>query len=57
MHIVVGTAGGGRGPEDPESNRVIERLQREDLLPVITFIFSRKGCDAAAEACVAGDCG
>ena len=45
---------GPRGPRIPNRIEVIERLQREDLLPVITFIFSRKGCDAAAEACVAG---
>ena len=30
---------------------VIERLDREGLLPAITFIFSRAGCDAAVEQC------
>ena len=29
---------------------VIERLDREALLPAITFIFSRAGCDAAVAA-------
>src|SRR5438067_744944 len=32
---------------------VIERLDRAGLLPAITFIFSRAGCDAAAAQCVA----
>ncbi|WP_025274587.1 DEAD/DEAH box helicase [Haloglycomyces albus] len=32
--------------------RVVERLDRSDLLPAIYFIFSRVGCDAAVEECV-----
>ena len=32
---------------------VIERLQRENMLPAITFIFSRVGCDAAVKQCLA----
>jgi len=32
---------------------VIERLDRDGLLPAITFIFSRAGCDAAVRQCVA----
>jgi ATP-dependent RNA helicase HelY len=32
---------------------VIGRLERERLLPAITFIFSRAGCDAAVEQCMA----
>lgn len=32
---------------------VIEKLQRENLLPAITFIFSRAGCDAAVKQCLA----
>ena len=28
---------------------IIEKLQRENLLPAITFIFSRMGCDAAVK--------
>jgi ATP-dependent RNA helicase HelY len=33
-------------------SEVIERLDREALLPAITFIFSRAGCDAAVRQCV-----
>ncbi|KYH44480.1 DEAD/DEAH box helicase [Branchiibius sp. NY16-3462-2] len=40
----------GRGPSRPE---VIEALDREALLPAITFIFSRAGCDAAVSQCLA----
>jgi ATP-dependent RNA helicase HelY len=39
-----------RPPHRPE---VISRLDREGLLPAITFIFSRAGCDAAVRQCVA----
>ncbi|MEI6648779.1 MAG: DEAD/DEAH box helicase [Actinomycetes bacterium] len=31
---------------------VIEKLDREGLLPAITFIFSRKACDAAVHQCL-----
>ena len=31
---------------------VIDKLQRENLLPAITFIFSRVGCDAAVKQCL-----
>jgi ATP-dependent RNA helicase HelY len=31
---------------------VIERLDAEGLLPAITFIFSRAGCDAAVQQCL-----
>ncbi len=31
---------------------VVTRLDREGLLPAITFIFSRAGCDAAVSQCV-----
>jgi len=37
------------GPSRPA---VIERLDREALLPAITFIFSRIGCDAAVAQCL-----
>ncbi|HUB38597.1 MAG TPA: DEAD/DEAH box helicase [Streptosporangiaceae bacterium] len=37
-----------RPPGRPE---VIERLDAEGLLPAITFIFSRAGCDAAVQQC------
>jgi len=33
--------------------QVIESLRRQDLLPAITFIFSRAGCDAAVAQCAA----
>jgi ATP-dependent RNA helicase HelY len=39
-----------RAPSRPE---VIERLDAEGLLPAITFIFSRAGCDAAVQQCLA----
>ncbi len=49
-----------RGPRDhtPGLNRppsrpdVIATLDREGLLPVITFIFSRAGCDGAVKQCL-----
>jgi ATP-dependent RNA helicase HelY len=48
----VGRAGGRgprwRGPSRPE---IVERLDREGLLPAILFIFSRAGCDAAVAQC------
>ena len=31
---------------------IIEKLNRENLLPAITFIFSRIGCDAAVKQCL-----
>jgi ATP-dependent RNA helicase HelY len=31
---------------------IIEKLQRENLLPAITFIFSRLGCDSAVKQCL-----
>jgi ATP-dependent RNA helicase HelY len=46
--------GGRRGrPRDlPSRVDVIERLDRDGLLPAITFIFSRAGCDAAVLQCL-----
>lgn len=38
-----------RPPARPD---VIERLDRAGLLPAITFIFSRAGCDAAVSQCL-----
>ena len=35
----------------PRRVEVIERLDAEGLLPAITFVFSRAGCDAAVEQC------
>jgi ATP-dependent RNA helicase HelY len=49
----------GRGDRRPVRYRrparpdVIERLDAEGLLPAITFIFSRAGCDAAVQQCLA----
>ncbi|HSP39147.1 MAG TPA: DEAD/DEAH box helicase [Frankiaceae bacterium] len=36
----------------PSRAQVIEQLDREGLLPAITFIFSRAGCDAAVTQCL-----
>jgi ATP-dependent RNA helicase HelY len=36
----------------PGRPEVIDRLDREGLLPAITFVFSRAGCDAAVAACL-----
>jgi len=46
-----------RGRFEESSDRmsraeIIEKLQRENLLPAITFIFSRVGCDAAVKQCL-----
>ncbi|MGN6523067.1 MAG: DEAD/DEAH box helicase [Actinomycetes bacterium] len=51
--------GGGRGfrggglVRTPSRAEVIARLDAEGLLPAITFIFSRAGCAAAVEQCMA----
>jgi ATP-dependent RNA helicase HelY len=46
--------GGPRSPvRKPSRPQVIASLDRQDLLPAITFIFSRAGCDAAVAQCVA----
>jgi ATP-dependent RNA helicase HelY len=37
----------------PRRPEVIDRLDRSGLLPAITFIFSRAGCDGAVAQCVA----
>jgi ATP-dependent RNA helicase HelY len=48
----------GRGPRRPARFRrpsrpeVIDRLDAAGLLPAITFIFSRAGCDAAVQQCL-----
>ena len=46
---------GGRGPrcKGPLRAEIVERLDREALLPAILFIFSRAGCDAAVQQCLA----
>ena len=57
-----GRGGGGRGTgraagpprfAPPRRAEVIARLDRAALLPAITFIFSRAGCDAAVRQCLA----
>ncbi len=56
-----GNGHGGRGSRDRPSTRgwrppdraeVITRLEQTGLLPAITFIFSRAGCDAAVRQCL-----
>jgi len=42
-----------RGPRSLTRPEVIEKLERESLLPAITFIFSRNSCDAAVRQCIA----
>ena len=37
----------------PSRAEVVDQLARADLLPAITFIFSRAGCDAAVNQCLA----
>jgi ATP-dependent RNA helicase HelY len=47
---------GGHRPRratPPYRPEIIDRLDAEGLLPAITFIFSRAGCDAAAQQCLA----
>ena len=46
---------GGRGRrwQPPPRYEVVDRLERADLLPAILFIFSRAGCDAAVQQCLA----
>jgi ATP-dependent RNA helicase HelY len=49
----------GRGGQRPRRNvppyrpEIIDRLDAAGLLPAITFIFSRAGCDAAVQQCLA----
>ncbi len=42
-----------RRPAPPYRPEVIDRLDADGLLPAITFIFSRAGCDAAVQECLA----
>ena len=49
---VGGRRGGPRGFRPPSRVEVVERLDAEGLLPAITFIFSRTGCDAAVLQCL-----
>ncbi len=45
---------GGPGPRRPVASRpdVLTRLDSQGLLPAITFLFSRAGCQAAVEQCL-----
>src|SRR3712207_3798036 len=54
-----GGGGGARGGfshkpryRPPSRPDIVERLDRAGLLPAITFIFSRNGCDAAVHQCL-----
>jgi ATP-dependent RNA helicase HelY len=40
------------GFRPPSRVTVLDRLDRDGLLPAITFVFSRAGCDAAVAQCV-----
>ena len=44
--------GNGRRIWIPSRVDVVERLERERLLPAIVFVFSRAGCDAAVRQCL-----
>ncbi|XVU21719.1 DEAD/DEAH box helicase [Actinoplanes sp. CA-054009] len=46
---------GGRSKrwQPPPRAEVVDRLERAGLLPAILFIFSRAGCDAAVQQCLA----
>ncbi len=45
---------GGPRFRPPRRVDIVERLDRDGLLPAITFIFSRAGCEAAVSQCVRG---
>ena len=47
--------GNGRRVWIPSRVEVVERLEREGLLPAIVFIFSRAGCDAAVSQLLAAN--
>jgi len=46
------SVGNGRRVWIPSRTQVVDRLDREGLLPAIVFIFSRAGCDAAVKQCL-----
>ncbi len=39
----------------PRRVEIVEALYRNDMLPAITFIFSRSGCDEAVASCLASE--
>jgi ATP-dependent RNA helicase HelY len=47
--------GNGRRVWIPSRVDVIDRLDREGLLPAIVFVFSRVGCDAAVTQCLSAN--
>ncbi len=48
-----GHRGRSRRWQPPPRSEVVDRLERAGLLPAILFIFSRAGCDAAVQQCLA----
>ncbi len=46
------SVGNGRRVWIPGRVDVIERLERDHMLPALVFIFSRAGCDAAVQQCL-----
>jgi ATP-dependent RNA helicase HelY len=48
-----GRGGRSRRWQPPPRAEVVDRLERADLLPAILFVFSRAGCDAAVQQCLA----
>jgi ATP-dependent RNA helicase HelY len=51
-HSKAQSVGNGRRVWIPSRVEVLERLDRQGLLPAIVFIFSRAGCDAAVRQCL-----
>ncbi|QBR91175.1 DEAD/DEAH box helicase [Nocardioides euryhalodurans] len=49
------SVGNGRRVWIPSRVEVVDRLEREGLLPAINFVFSRVGCDAAVTQCLAAN--
>jgi ATP-dependent RNA helicase HelY len=54
-----GRGGGGRGRSrsrlrTPRRVEIVELLDDRQMLPAITFVFSRAGCDQAVQHCVSG---
>ena len=49
------SVGNGRRVWIPSRVEVVDRLDREGLLPAIVFVFSRVGCDAAVTQCLAAN--
>jgi ATP-dependent RNA helicase HelY len=48
------TRGSRRPIVTPKRVDIIESLYQNDMLPAITFIFSRSGCDEAVSSCLVG---